>query len=72
MSEGPIECSQDSCDSDAFVRYTWPGKDESFACVICAIKVQSIAAHIDLPLQMIPLTIDDYTRAAAGKREAKR
>ena len=63
MSEGPIPCRSDGCDADAYVRYTWPGRDESFACALHAIHIAWIAAHMSLHVQLIPLTVDDYLRA---------
>ena len=67
MAEGPIACRQHGCDADAFARYTWPGRDESYACALCAMKVAGIAQTIGLHLQMIPLTIEDHFRAARAR-----
>ena len=55
MDEKLRTCHQAGCDTDAFYRYTWPGRDEAGICVIHAIKAQGVAAAMGLPLQMIPL-----------------
>ena len=51
--------SDNKCGSPAMYRYTWPGKDESLACVLCAIKLQKIAHAIGLQLHMIKLNQED-------------
>lgn len=43
------------CGRDALVRYTWPGKDESYACEEHARGIAAVAHHIGLHLQMILL-----------------
>ena len=48
--------SDHKCGSPAMYRYTWPGKDESLVCVICAMKLQTVAAAIGLHLQIIKLS----------------
>ena len=42
-------------------RYTWPGRDEAYACVEHAKQLKNVAQALGFHLQMIPLTgvIDD-------------
>jgi hypothetical protein len=51
--------SKKRCDAPAFVRYTWPGRDESFACATHALQIQGIAHALGLYLQIIPLTFEE-------------
>ncbi len=44
------------CSHHAAFRYTWPGKNESFACVEHAMQLNCVANAIGLPLQLIPLS----------------
>ena len=53
------EQSNDHCDQPAFVRYTWPGRDEAYACVIHSLQIQNVALDMGLRLQMIRLTIEE-------------
>lgn len=43
------------CGAPAHVRYTWPGKDESYACLIHASGIFKIADAMGLYLQFIPI-----------------
>jgi len=43
------------CGLPASVRYTWPGKDEAFACPVHANVIQHVARALGMHLQMIPL-----------------
>ena len=58
------EQSDNHCDQLAFARYTWPGRDEAFVCVIHAMQILNVANAIGLYLQMIPLTLEE---TMAGK-----
>jgi len=50
------------CGAPALFRYTWPGKDEAFACMIHANGILNVAEAIGLHLQMIRL---DYRKLEA-------
>lgn len=50
-------CSQKGCNQEATHRYTWPGKDESYACEKCVLKLHAIADAMGMYLQIIPLGI---------------
>jgi hypothetical protein len=43
------------CKNHATFRYTWPGKDESFACLEHAAQLQKIASILGMYLQIIPI-----------------
>jgi len=45
----------EKCNQMAAVRYTWPGRDESYACIEHAMKLKEIAEVLGLHLQFIPL-----------------
>jgi len=48
-----------NCKNPPAFRYTWPGQDEAFLCVMHALKASNIAAAMGLYLQLISLTVDD-------------
>jgi len=48
------------CGALATFRFTWPGKDESYVCPECALKLCAIANAIGLHLQMIALSASDH------------
>lgn len=48
------------CGMYAAVRYTWPGKEESFACPIHAQGIANVSAAIGLPLSMPPIDLKSY------------
>jgi hypothetical protein len=48
-----------TCGQPAFVRYTWPGRDESYACAIHALKLHHVADVMGFHLQMINLTFEE-------------
>ena len=48
----------EKCTNEAYYRYTWPGKDESLACVIHAQGIKKVASAIGLHLQFIVLSQD--------------
>ena len=47
------------CPQPAFVRYTWPGKDEALVCRRHAQAIAWVANGIGLHLQMIQLSEAD-------------
>ncbi len=55
-----MACNSNDCDGIGNFRYTWPGRDEAWVCVLCSARLQGIAAAISLHVQFIPLTADDY------------
>lgn len=44
-------------------RYTWPGKNETYCCLIHAVQLRNVAAAMGLYLQLIPLGVQDYLNA---------
>ena len=53
-------CSSADCGGVGNFRYTWPGRDEAWVCLLCVQKLQAVAAAIGIHVQFIPLTVDDY------------
>ena len=49
----------EQCTNSANFRYTWPGRDESYICKMCAPKAHAVAHAIGMHLQIIPLSLDD-------------
>lgn len=64
-----MKCNQKDCPDPPALRFTWPGQDEAAICVVHAIQLNLIADAMGLHLQLIPLTAEDYLRAA--EQEAK-
>lgn len=62
------KCAQSKCGADAAFRYTWAGRDESYTCATCAIKLANVANAIGYRVQMIPLDVYDLERAKATAR----
>lgn len=50
------------CQNPPLFRYTWPGKDEAYACLEHAQQLITVAAAIGLHLQMIQLNNDDQMK----------
>jgi hypothetical protein len=48
-------CGQVGCDYPALFRFTWPDKDEAYACPMHAAAAIEIAKAVGLHLQVIPL-----------------
>lgn len=48
------------CQQPAFVRYTWPGRDEALACLQHSQQIAWVAKGIGIHLQMIPLSEVDH------------
>lgn len=65
-----MKCKQNGCSEFAAVRYTWPGRDESVACITHAVNLKGVADAMGLHLQLIPLTVEDFI-AHANKPEAQ-
>lgn len=47
------------CTQPAMYRFTWPGKDENYICLIHALKLIDVAKSIGLHVQLIPLNVED-------------
>ena len=62
MSTGVL-CRQSGCKQYAAVKYTWPGRDQSAACVDCAGKLVGVARAIGLHVQLIPITTDEHAKS---------
>lgn len=65
------KCTQTGCDKPCIARFTWPGRDEAFACVSHALKLKSVAEAMGLHLQLLPLVavqaaIDDIDNPMMG------
>ena len=43
------------CQNVAVVRYTWPGQDESYACIEHAAQIKGAAEAMGFHLQFIPI-----------------
>jgi hypothetical protein len=56
----------DLCGRFAAVRYTWPGKDEAYACIEHAQQLAGIANAMGLHLQMrtvaLPASLEEHAR----------
>ena len=44
------------CDNPAVLRFTWPGREESFVCIAHAHAVAGVAMAMGFPLHMLPVT----------------
>lgn len=51
--------SKECCNEKAVMRYTWPGKDESYCCVWHAISTSNIALAMGLHLQIILMQFEE-------------
>jgi hypothetical protein len=55
----PRACGQtvkgERCQGPALFRYTWPGRDEAFACLEHAAQLLGVAEAIGMHLQLTPL-----------------
>jgi len=54
--------SEKRCDAPSLFRYTWPGRDEMFACVEHAGGIRRVAEALDFHLQLILLTPDQLDK----------
>jgi hypothetical protein len=54
-AESEHRCNQVNCTNRADYRFTWPGQNESWVCLVHAPWLRTVAASIGLPLQLIPL-----------------
>ena len=50
---------ENKCNQPAIYRYTWVGRDESFVCVMHAMKINGIADAMGYQIQFIPLTMSE-------------
>ena len=64
-----MECTTKDCDNLPNFRYTWPGKDEAYICLLCVGKLNQIAEALGMHQQFIPLIADDYMRLMERKVE---
>lgn len=48
-----------TCQFTPMFRYTWPGLDERFACIIHAQQLVGVADAMSFHLQTIPLSPDE-------------
>jgi hypothetical protein len=51
--------SDNTCPNHAVLRYTWPGRDESWICIEHAPQLAGVARAMGLHLQMIPLDAEE-------------
>jgi hypothetical protein len=51
------------CNIPIFARYTWPGKDEKYCCLIHATMLEKISAAMGFHLQIIPLITEQLIDA---------
>lgn len=49
----------DTCPNFAALRYTWPGRDESWICIQHAPQLAAVANAMMMHLQMIPLSAEE-------------
>jgi hypothetical protein len=49
---------KERCGNQATLRYTWPGRDESYICDSCADKLDAVAQAIGLHIQLLPISAD--------------
>jgi hypothetical protein len=59
-----------TCKEMPIVRYTWPGRDESFACEKHARGIQAVSEAIGTRLQMIALSAEDQLKVACASKDA--
>ena len=64
-----VKCKQvldngKKCGLPGTYRYTWPGKNEAFACTEHALQLTTVAQAMGMHLQLIPLP----PPAAEGER----
>lgn len=58
-----------TCQFTPMFRYTWPGQDERFACIIHAQQWIGIADAMNFHLQMIPLSPDEMMTNTCSQTE---
>lgn len=47
-----------TCPIPAHYRFTWPGREERVVCAIHGHQIQTLAAHMGLPLQFVPVEFE--------------
>jgi len=55
------------CEEVPVVRYTWPGRDESYACIKHGLQIKGLAEALGFPLQLIPLSADKQAELACSQ-----
>jgi len=43
------------CENPIYARFTWPGNDEKYACLLHSLKLNQLAQVMGFHLQIIPL-----------------
>jgi hypothetical protein len=61
-----------NCQQQAIFRYTWPGRNESFACLEHATQLSRVADAMGLSLQLIPLSGEEQSRVSCSSEEKKK
>ena len=56
------------CEQLPVMRYTWPGKDEAFACIKHAQQLQGLARVMGFHLQFIPLSGEQQTKVSCSQK----
>jgi hypothetical protein len=59
------------CGQPAAVRYTWAGRDESYACIEHAAEISRLADAMGYYIQFIPLGVDDYLKGITCQQIVK-
>jgi hypothetical protein len=67
MSRGVL-CSSTGCNGCAAFKFTWPGKDQSAVCALCAAKVRSVASSIGLRVELRSITAEEHANSALEMR----
>lgn len=49
----------EQCKNQATLRFTWPGRDESYICNSCADKADAVAQAMGLHLQFLPVGAEE-------------
>ena len=64
---GGVVSKEKKCGYPVMFRYTWPGNDETFCCMVHATQIQKVAAAIDMHLQMIGLSDEERIKLTIDK-----
>ena len=62
-------CNQSNCGALPVVRFTWPGRDEAFACTVHARQLERLADALGFHLQIIPLSEEPPCNGRGGEQE---
>jgi len=47
------------CENIVYARFTWPGNDEKYVCLMHSLKLAKLAEIMGFYLQIIPLKLDE-------------